>query len=162
MDMNKLTRKSQEALAKAQATASEYNHQQVDAEHLLLALLSDEGGLIPQLLKKMDINTDLLKKSVSDELAKLPRVTGGGVEQGKIYITNRLENVFTKAEERAQALKDEYISVEHLFMAMINISKSLKEFGITEEKFLKVLTEVRGSQRVQSADPEATYEALEK
>ena len=162
MDMNKLTRKSQEALATAQATASEYNHQQVDVEHLLLALLSDAGGLIPQLLKKMDINTDLLKKSVSDELAKLPRVTGGGVEQGKIYITNRLENVFTKADERAKALKDEYTSVEHLFMAMIGVSKSLKEFGITEEKFLKVLTEVRGSQRVQSADPEATYEALEK
>ena len=162
MDMNKLTRKSQEALASAQATASEYNHQQVDVEHLLLALLSDAGGLIPQLLKKMDINTDLLKKSVSDELAKLPRVTGGGVEQGKIYITNRLENVFTKADERAKALKDEYTSVEHLFMAMIGVSKSLKEFGITEEKFLKVLTEVRGSQRVQSADPEATYEALEK
>ena len=160
--MNKLTRKSQEALASAQATASEYNHQQVDVEHLLLALLSDAGGLIPQLLKKMDINTDLLKKSVSDELAKLPRVTGGGVEQGKIYITNRLENVFTKADERAKALKDEYTSVEHLFMAMIGVSKSLKEFGITEEKFLKVLTEVRGSQRVQSADPEATYEALEK
>ena len=160
--MNKLTRKSQEALATAQATASEYNHQQVDVEHLLLALLSDAGGLIPQLLKKMDINTDLLKKSVSDELAKLPRVTGGGVEQGKIYITNRLENVFTKADERAKALKDEYTSVEHLFMAMIGVSKSLKEFGITEEKFLKVLTEVRGSQRVQSADPEATYEALEK
>ena len=162
MDMNKLTRKSQEALAAAQATASEYNHQQVDAEHLLLALIKDNGGLIPQLLKKMDINADMLEKSVEEELAKIPRVTGGGVEQGKIYITNRLENVFTKAGELAKNLKDEYISVEHLFMAMINISKSLKEFNVTEEKFLKVLTEVRGSQRVQSADPEATYEALEK
>ena len=162
MDMNKLTRKSQEALAAAQATASEYNHQQVDAEHLLLALINDNGGLIPQLLKRMDINTEMLEKSVEEELTKIPRVTGGGVEQGKIYITNRLENVFTKAAEFAKNLKDEYISVEHLFMAMINISKSLKEFNITEEKFLKVLTEVRGSQRVQSADPEATYEALEK
>lgn len=162
MDMNKLTRKSQEALAAAQALASEYNHQQVDAEHLLLAMINDNGGLIPQLLKRMDINTDMLAKSVEGELAKIPRVTGGGVEQGKIYITNRLENVFTKAGELAKNLKDEYISVEHLFMAMINISKSLKEFNVTEEKFLKVLTEVRGSQRVQSADPEATYEALEK
>ena len=162
MDMNKLTRKSQEALAAAQATASEYNHQQVDAEHLLLALISDGEGLITQLLKRMDININLLEKSVEDELAKIPRVTGSGVEQGKIYITNRLENVFTKAAELAKNLKDEYISVEHLFMALIGVSKTLKEFGITEEKFLKVLTEVRGSQRVQSADPEATYEALEK
>ena len=162
MDMNKLTRKSQEALATAQATASEYNHQQVDAEHLLLALVSDGEGLITQLLKRMDINIEILKKSVEEELAKIPRVTGSGVEQGKIYITNRLENVFNKAGEFAKNLKDEYISVEHLFMALINVSKTLKELGITEEKFLKVLTEVRGSQRVQSADPEATYEALEK
>ncbi|MBR2208417.1 MAG: ATP-dependent chaperone ClpB [Synergistaceae bacterium] len=162
MDMNKLTRKSQEALASAQATASEYNHQQVDAEHLLFALVSDGEGLITQLLKRMDINIEILKKYVEDELAKIPRVTGSGVEQGKIYITNRLENVFTKASEFAKNLKDEYISVEHLFMALIGVSKTLKEFGITEEKFLKVLTEVRGSQRVQSADPEATYEALEK
>lgn len=162
MDMNKLTRKSQEALATAQAEASEYNHQQVDAEHLLLALVSDETGLISQLLKRMDINTEALEKSVEDELAKIPRVTGSGVEQGKIYITNRLENVFTKAADFAKNLKDEYVSVEHLFMALIGVSKTLKNFNITEEKFLKVLNEVRGSQRVQSADPEATYEALEK
>ena len=162
MDLNKLTKKSQEALAAAQATASEYNHQQVDAEHLLFSLIDDGEGLIPQLLKRMEININSLEKSVEDELAKIPRVTGSGVEQGKIYITNRLENVFTKAAEFAKNLKDEYISVEHLFLALIGVSKSLKEFGITEEKFLKVLTEVRGSQRVQSADPEATYEALEK
>ena len=161
MDMNKLTRKSQEALAAAQTTASEYNHQQVDAEHLLLALVSSDG-LIPQLLKRMNINIEALEKSVEDELAKIPRVTGSGVEQGKIYITNRLENVFTNAADFAKNLKDEYISVEHLFLALINVSKTLKAFGITEEKFLQVLTEVRGSQRVQSADPEATYEALEK
>ncbi len=162
MDMNKLTRKSQEALATAQATASEYNHQQVDEIHLLYALINDSEGLIPQLLKRMNINTEALEKSVESELSKIPRVTGGGVEQGKIYITNRLENILTKAEERAKKLKDEYISVEHLFMAMTDGSKILKEFNITEEKFLKALTEVRGSQRVQSADPEATYEALEK
>ena len=162
MDMNKLTTKSQEALATAQAIASEYNHQQVDAEHLLSALVTDEAGLIPQLLKRMDINVEALEKSVEDELSKIPRVTGSGVEQGKIYITNRLENVFTKASDFAKNLKDEYVSVEHLFMALIGVSKTLKNFNITEEKFLKVLNEVRGSQRVQSADPEATYEALEK
>ena len=90
MEMNKLTTKSQEALATAQAIASEYNHQQVDAEHLLSALVTDEAGLIPQLLKRMDINVEALEKSVEDELSKIPRVTGSGVEQGKIYITNRL------------------------------------------------------------------------
>ena len=162
MDMNKLTRKSQEALASAQALASEYNHQQVDTIHLLDALLNDSAGLIPQLLKRMDININALNKSVIDELAKLPRVTGSGVEQGKIYITNKLETTLNKAEERAKSLKDEYVSVEHLFLAMIPEEKILRNFGISEEKFLKALTEVRGSQRVQSADPEATYEALEK
>ncbi|MBQ7593974.1 MAG: ATP-dependent chaperone ClpB, partial [Synergistaceae bacterium] len=162
MPANKLTNKSQEALAQAQAIASEYHHQQVDALHLLLALLKDSEGLITQLLKRMDINVPALARDVEAELSKLPRVTGGGVEQGKIYITNRLQNIFTRAEERAKSLKDEYISVEHLFLAMISDVKLLEKAGITEEKFLKTLNEVRGSQRVQSADPEATYEALEK
>ena len=162
MDMNKLTRKSQEALAQAQAIASEYNNQQVDTIHLIDALLSDSSGLIPQLLKRMEVNINTLEKAVIDDLSKLPRVTGSGVEQGKIYITNKLEKALNKAEERAKSLKDEYVSVEHLFLAMIPDEKIFREFGITEEKFLKALTEIRGSQRVQSADPEATYEALEK
>ena len=162
MPANKLTNKSQEALAQAQAIASEYHHQQVDAVHLLLALLKDSEGLITQLLKRIDINVSALARDVETELSKLPRVTGGGVEQGKIYITNRLQNILTRAEERAKSLKDEYISVEHLFLAMISDVKLLEKSGITEEKFLKTLNEVRGSQRVQSADPEATYEALEK
>ena len=162
IDMNKITRKSQEALATAQAVSSEYNHQQVGENHLLYALLNDNEGLIPQLLNRMGINVDVLKRKTENELSKLPRVTGGGVEEGKIYITNELQNVLNKAEERAKKLKDEYVSVEHLFMALTESSKILREAGITEEKFLKALTEVRGSQRVQSADPEATYEALEK
>ena len=168
MDINKLTRKSQEAISSAQAIASEYNHQQVDCEHLLSAMLRDSEGLIPQLLKKMNIDTGELLKSADEELSKLPRVTGSGTEQGKIYITQRLERLFNRAEERAKSLKDEYISVEHLFMAMLGensaspCGKIFSRFGITEEKFLKILNEVRGGQRVQSADPEATYEALEK
>ncbi len=168
MDANKLTRKSQEALTASQAIASEYNHQQVDCEHLLSAVLKDSEGLIPQLLKKMNVDTDEMIKAVDEELSKLPRVTFSGTEQGKIYITQRLERVFSRAEERAKALKDEYISVEHLFMAMLGEGKNtpcgriFARFGITEERFLKILNDVRGSQRVQSADPEATYEALEK
>ncbi len=168
MDMNKLTRKSQEALANAQAIASEYNHQQVDVEHLLSALLNDSEGLIPQLLKRMNIDTQELSRSVTQELSKLPRVTGSGTEQGKIYITQRLERLLNRAAERAKALKDEYVSVEHLFLVMLSegsntpCGKIFSRYGLTDEKFLKTLNEVRGSQRVQSADPEATYEALEK
>ena len=168
MDGNRLTRKSQEALAQAQALASEYNHQQVDVEHLLSALLKDEGGLIVQLLKKMDINTQMMSRAVTDELSRLPRVTGGGTEQGRIYITQRLDRVLNRAEERAKALKDEYISVEHLFLSMLQegnntpCGRIFAQYGITEERFLRTLNDVRGSQRVQSADPEATYEALEK
>ncbi|MBR0069592.1 MAG: AAA family ATPase, partial [Synergistaceae bacterium] len=105
---------------------------------------------------------------VTEELSRLPRVTGGGTEQGKVYITQRLNRVLNSAEDRAKALKDEYVSVEHIFLAMTGegtntpCGKIFASFGITEEKFLKTLNDVRGSQRVQSADPEATYEALEK
>ncbi len=157
----KLTRKSQEALQQASAIASEYNHQQVDIEHLLAALLKDSEGLINQLLRRMSIDINSLAKSVDDELSKLPRVTGSGVEQGRIYITQRLDRLLNRAEERAKSLKDEYISVEHLFLAMLNEGNNTP-FGLNEEKFLKTLNQVRGSQRVQSADPEATYQALEK
>ena len=168
MDINRLTRKSQEALNASQAIASEYNHQQVDCEHLLCALLKDSEGLIPQLLRKMNIDSAEMMKAAEDELSKLPRVTFSGTEQGKIYITQRLERLFTRAEERAKALKDEYISVEHLFLAMLSegnstpCGKIFLRYGLTEERFLSTLNAVRGSQRVQSADPEATYEALEK
>lgn len=169
MDINKLTRKSQEALTEAQGVAAGYNHQQVDVEHVLIALLSDKSGLIDGLLNKMGVDSESLARDVTSEiLEKIPRVTGSGAEAGKIYLTQRLNRLLNFAEERAKALKDEYISVEHLFLAMLDenannaLSKIFNKFGINESKFLKILTEVRGSQRVQSADPEATYEALEK
>ncbi|MBQ3377499.1 MAG: type VI secretion system ATPase TssH, partial [Synergistaceae bacterium] len=167
MDINKLTRKSQEALAKAQTLAANYNHQQVDAEHLLIALLDDKSGLIDNLLNKMGVEPENLAHEVVTEIIdKLPRVTGSGVESGKIYLTQRLNKILIHAEELANNLKDEYISVEHLFLAMLDdnnaLGKIFKKFNIDNAKFLKALTEVRGSQRVQSADPEATYQALEK
>ncbi|MBR1419111.1 MAG: ATP-dependent chaperone ClpB [Synergistaceae bacterium] len=169
MDINKLTRKSQEALAQAQVIASEYNHQQVDAEHVLIALLSDKAGLINNLLNKMGVDAESLSLEVTREIIdKLPRVTGSGVESGKIYLTQRLNKILNDAETRADSLKDEYVSVEHLFLAMLEdnanstLGKIFKKFNIDEANFLKALTEVRGSQRVQSADPEATYQALEK
>ncbi|MBR1603836.1 MAG: ATP-dependent chaperone ClpB [Synergistaceae bacterium] len=169
MDINKLTRKSQEALAQAQVIASEYNHQQVDAEHVLIALLNDKAGLINNLLNKMGVDAESLSLEVTREIIdKLPRVTGSGVESGKIYLTQRLNKILNDAESRADSLKDEYVSVEHLFLTMLEdnanstLGKIFKKFNIDEANFLKALTEVRGSQRVQSADPEATYQALEK
>ena len=162
-----MTRKSQEALAQAQTLAANYNHQQVDAEHLLIALLEDKSGLIDNLLNKMGVEPENLEHEVVTEIiSKLPRVTGSGVESGKIYLTQRLNKILIQAEELANNLKDEYISVEHLFLAMLDdnnaLGKIFKKFNIDNAKFLRALTEVRGAQRVQSADPEATYQALEK
>ena len=168
MDFNKLTTKSQSALAAAQDIAAARSHQQVDVEHLLLALLQDAEGLIPRMLRRMEVDPKVLEKLVSDEVARMPRVSGSGAEPGKVYVTPRLNRLLVAAEERAKALKDEYVSVEHLFLAMLdegtntNLGRILNRLGITEDRFLKALTEVRGSQRVQSADPEATYEALAK
>ena len=168
MDFNKLTTKSQSALAAAQDLAVARSHQQVDVEHLLLALLQDAEGLIPRMLRRMEVDPKVLEKLVSDEVARMPRVSGSGAEPGKVYVTPRLSRLLSAAEERAKALKDEYVSVEHLFLAMLdegtntNLGRILNRLGITEDRFLKALTEVRGSQRVQSADPEATYEALAK
>ena len=168
MDFNKLTTKSQSALAAAQDIAAARSHQQVDVEHLMLALLQDAEGLIPRMLRRMEVDPKVLEKLVSDEVARMPRVSGSGAEPGKVYVTPRLNRLLVAAEERAKALKDEYVSVEHLFLAMLdegtntNLGRVLNRLGITEDRFLKALTEVRGSQRVQSADPEATYEALAK
>ena len=168
MDFNKLTRKSQEALSEAQGIAIGNNNQEVDVAHLLLALLRDGEGLIPRMLRRMDVDLQVLEKLVADEVARIPRVTGGGAEAGKVYVTARLNKLLMRAEERARKLTDEYVSVEHLFLEMLgegaatNLGRILSRLGITEDRFLKTLTEVRGSQRVQSADPEASYEALEK
>ncbi|MDR2528792.1 MAG: ATP-dependent chaperone ClpB [Synergistaceae bacterium] len=168
MDFNKLTRKSQEALAEGQSLAALRGNQEMDVEHLLAALLRDAEGLVPRMLRRMDADPEVLLQLVTDEIAHKPRVTGGGTEPGKVYVTQRLSGLLAKAEEKAKSLRDEYVSVEHLFMAMLdegtgtNLGKILNRLSLTSERFLKALTEVRGAQRVQSAEPEATYEALEK
>ena len=168
MDFNKLTRKSQEALSEAQRLAVSYKNQEVDAEHLMAALLQDKSGLAPHILRRMEMEPNILLGLVTDEISRKPKVTGGGIEAGKLYITQRLNSILLKAEEKARGLKDEYVSVEHILMAILdegtntNLGKILNRLGLTPERFLKALTEVRGSQRVQSADPEATYEALDK
>jgi ATP-dependent Clp protease ATP-binding subunit ClpB len=168
MDMNKLTQKSQEALQSAQTKALRYGHQEVDGEHLLLALLEQPEGLIPRLLSRMEVQTESLKAEVERELSRRPKVSGPGVEAGKIYLTQRLQQILIRAEDDAKRLKDEYVSVEHLFLAMIEegpssaLGRVLAPFGITRDAFLAALTAVRGNQRVTSAMPEVAYEALEK
>jgi ATP-dependent Clp protease ATP-binding subunit ClpB len=168
MDFNKLTQKSQEAFTEAQNKAVSFGHVEVDGEHLLWALLDQPDGLVPRLLQRMDIRPEMIKNEVVTQLDRIPRVSGPGAEAGKIYVSPRLSRILVAAENEAKRLKDEYVSVEHLLMALlaegdkVPSGRILKQAGITHERFLKTLTEVRGSQRVQSANPEATYEALEK
>jgi ATP-dependent Clp protease ATP-binding subunit ClpB len=168
MDFNKMTQKTQEALHQAQSTALRYGHQEIDGEHLLLALLEQPEGLVPRLFSKMDVPVENLRAEVEAELQKRPSISGPGTEAGKIYVTQRLNRVLIRAEEEAKRLKDEYISVEHLALALMDegtateAGRILKNFNISRDRFLQALTEVRGHQRVTSATPESTYEALER
>lgn len=168
MDINKFTIKSQEAMQAAEVKATRFGHIEVDGEHLLLAMLEQPDGLAPRLFQKMDIPVEKMRERLEEELSRKPRVSGPGVERGKIYITNRLNRIFNDAQEQAQRLKDEYVSAEHILLAIIQEGKSspagklLQEFGITRDTLLNALTSIRGSQRVTSASPESTYEALTK
>ncbi|NLH75212.1 MAG: ATP-dependent chaperone ClpB [Verrucomicrobia bacterium] len=168
MDLNKFTEKSQEALVEAQNIASRNQHQAADVEHLLMALLEQEGGLIPRLFEKARVSPELLKTKIEEELARIPRVSGGDTTAQGVYVTQRLNKLLVHALDHAKKLKDEYVSVEHLVLAMFDeshttgVGKVFGKLGVRKEDFLKALTEVRGNQRVTSANPEATYEALEK
>ena len=168
MDPNRLTQKCQEAIHDAQGLAVRYGHQETDGEHLLLALLQQPEGLVPRLLTKMDVPVEPLRGELEAELDKRPKVSGPGAEAGKVYVTQRLNKIFVRAEDEAKRLKDEYVSVEHLVLALLDGDAStgsgrvFKTFGVTRERFLAALAEVRGKQRVRSANPEETYEALER
>jgi ATP-dependent Clp protease ATP-binding subunit ClpB len=168
MDFAKLTKKSQEALSEAQNKAISYGHADVDGEHLLLALLEQPEGLIPRILSRAGADPSAIAGRIEQDLSRRTRVSGPGVEPGKIRISPRLSRLLLKAEERADRLKDEYVSVEHLFASFFDEGRTtaagriLAEGGVTEEKFLSALTEVRGRTRVRSDNPESTYEALEK
>jgi ATP-dependent Clp protease ATP-binding subunit ClpB len=168
MDFSKFTTKSQEAAQAAQNRAIRHGHVEVDGEHLLLDLLEQSDGLIPKLLQRMEVPVDSVKDRLERELEKKPRVSGPGIEPGKVYITQRLNRLFLKAIEEASRLKDEYVSAEHLMLAFIDeglgtpAGRILKDFNITRDGFLQTLTAVRGHQRVTSASPEGTYEALQK
>jgi ATP-dependent Clp protease ATP-binding subunit ClpB len=166
VDINKLTEKLQEALSSAQSKAVRYSHQQVDVEHLLLALLEQERGLASSILNKANVDTESLERNIEQELARLPKVTGPTGEPGQVYVTSRLNRLLTQAEDESKRLGDEYVSVEHVLLAMTNdtgpTGRIFKQFGITRERLMQTLREVRGSQRVTSQNPEGTYEALEK
>jgi ATP-dependent Clp protease ATP-binding subunit ClpB len=168
MDLSKLTQKSQEALQAAQTKALRYGHIEIDGEHLFLALLDQSDGLLPRLFKKMDVPLDSCKQEIEKELQRRPSVSGPGVEPGKVYVTSRLNTILIAAQDEAKRLKDEYVSVEHLVLAMINegvstpLGKVLQKFNITRDRLLQALTSIRGHQRVTSAMPETAYEALEK
>jgi ATP-dependent Clp protease ATP-binding subunit ClpB len=164
MDMNRFTEKVQESLQAAQRLAMRFGHQQLDTEHLLLALLDQADGLVPAILQKAGVPVDALKIKVQRDLEKLPKVSGG---DGGVHIGGRLNRLLSQqAEDEAKKFKDEYISAEHLLLGMTDdggaAGKALKEFGATRDKLMKALQEVRGHQRVTSPTPEGTYQALER
>jgi ATP-dependent Clp protease ATP-binding subunit ClpB len=171
MDTNRLTQKCTEALQAAHTRAAELGHLEADSEHLLWALCGQEGGLIPRLLNRMGVPVDDVIQDIEAELTRRPSVSGpgvSGVQAGKVYLTQRLNKTLIEADKQAKRLKDEYVSVEHILLAMIQesgnaaIADLLKKHRITRDHFLATLTEVRGNQRVVSDNPENTYEALER
>jgi len=166
MDFNRFTEKLQEAVRTAQSIAVQHGNQQIDTEHLMLALLDQEGGLAPSILNKADIRVDALRTRVQQEVDRMPKVSGAGGGPDQVYVTNRITKLLSQAEDEAKRLKDEYISVEHVLLAATEdggaTGKLFREFGITRERLMRALQEVRGSQRVTSQNPEVTYEALEK
>ena len=161
MDFNRFTEKLQEAMRAAQALASNRGQQQLDVDHLLIALLEQKGGLATSILLKAEVNPENLHRRLMQDLDKLPRVSGTAPAIDQIYVTPRLQALLTGAEREAKRLKDEYVSVEHILLAATE-EKSFKDLGLTRERLMRTLQEVRGSQRVTSQNPESTYEALEK
>jgi ATP-dependent Clp protease ATP-binding subunit ClpB len=166
MDINRFTERAREALAAAQSEAVRHGHQQLDTEHLLLALLKQDGGLATSILNKMEIGPAAVRSRLEQELDRLPKVSGPGGTHDQIYVTPRLNTLLTKAEDEAARLKDEFVSVEHLLLVMTEsdgaVGRLFKEFGITRERLMPALREIRGNQRVTSQNPEAVYEALER
>ena len=167
MNMNQFTQKTIQAIQDAQRLAVEYQNQAIEQEHLLAALTQQQDGLIPQLLTKMGVEPGNFLAAATEKVAALPHVTGSGRDPEKVYISNELDQALNAAEAQAKQMKDEYISVEHVFLGMLQRpGRAAKElftrFGITAETFMKQLSTVRGNQRVTTDDPESTYNALEK
>jgi ATP-dependent Clp protease ATP-binding subunit ClpB len=166
MDMNRLTQRSQEALQEAQSIAVQLGQTEVDVEHLLRALISDDDGLAPRLFGFAGVDTDALRGDLDAELRRRPSVSGPGAAPGQVFVTQRLSRALDAADREAKRLKDEYVSVEHLLLGILEqssaASRLLQARGLTRDSLLGALTQVRGNQRVTSATPEGSYEALEK
>ena len=167
MDLNQYTQKSLEALRAAQQLAVTNQNQQLEQAHLLLALLQQDGGLVPQLLKRMGVTTESLEAAANAAVEKLPAVSGPGRSADQLYLSNGMQQLLAAAEETAKSMRDDYVSVEHLFLAMLDkadasVAPLFRDYRITREDCLKVLQAIRGSSRVTTDNPEDTYEALEK
>ena len=168
MNVEKMTLRVQQALNDANLTAVKYSHQQIDIIHLFSALLEQEDGLVPNIFTKMGINIKMMKLDVASALERMPKVSGSGSEGAGPYITRDIDRVLIAADEIAKEFKDSYISVEHLMLAILDVDKKgstkeiLNKYDVNKKSFMKVLQEVRGSQRVDTQDPEGTYDALAK
>ncbi len=166
MNVNRFTEKLQEAMGRAQSAAVSAHHQAVDVEHLAAAMLEDDQGLASSILKLAGVDVASVRQKLADELRKIPNVSGSGADAGQTYVTQRLNRVLSRAEQEAGKLTDEYVSIEHVLIAMLDepgaTSKILRDAGLTHDKLMSVLKKVRGNQRVTSANPEATYQALER
>jgi ATP-dependent Clp protease ATP-binding subunit ClpB len=166
MNVNRMTEKSQEALQSSQMIAGRYSHQQIDPEHLLLALLEQQEGLIPKILIAMNVPVQQVRTSIKNHLADLPKVSGGGA--GQMYLSQRLSRLLDAAERETSNLKDEYVSVEHLLIAMVeeggssSASQILSRAGVSRDILMEALESIRGHQRVTSQTPEETYQPLER
>ena len=167
MNTNQYTQKTLEALQAAQQLAVEYQHNALEPEHLLHALASQEQGLIPQLLQKLNVDPGSFAAAVAEKLSALPRVSGSGRDPDKVYISQATDKVLSAAAREAKAMKDEYVSVEHVFLGLLdeptqNTTELFRAFNIKKDAFLQQLTAVRGNQRVTNDNPEDTYNALQK
>lgn len=167
MNMNQFTQKSLAAIQGAQDIAQAHGNQQIEQEHLLLALVSDEQGFIPQLLTAMGMTVPSFQAAAADLVTKLPKVSGGSREADKVYVAQDVDRALTAAQEQASAMKDEYISVEHLLLGLMerpnsNLKELFRTYNVTKEKVMQALASVRGNQRVTSDNPEETYDALKK
>jgi ATP-dependent Clp protease ATP-binding subunit ClpB len=167
MDLNRLTEKAQDVIRGAQALAQRRGHAQIDVEHLAVALLSQDGGVAPRIVEKAGGNPASLVQRIEQALDRLPRVSGPGTAAGQVYISPRVNEILTGAEAEAQRMKDEYVSVEHLLLALADlkdgaVADAFRAAGLTRDKLLEAAAAVRGGQRVTSQTPEGTYEALEK
>ncbi len=165
MNLNKYTQKAQDAVLGAQNLAEEQNNSQIEALHLLAALLNQEDGVVPQLINRIGVNRHLLVQQVETELSRLPRAVGPATQVG---ISRELANVTRAAEREADRMKDDYVSTEHLFLALVDVAKGIRnlsplaDVNVSREDVLRALTTIRGGQRISNPNPEATYEALAK